>query len=112
MGDNANNIINVAGDYVQQKTVENEIGNVEQGGIGIQINHHHHHGESPVRIPREKNYNEVRAYVEERMQRDKAFNEYWNKHTRKECADYLSRIFGWEVDDHSLVVNWNRNNRK
>lgn len=30
-------IINVAGDYVQTKHVDYEIGNVEQGGIGIQI---------------------------------------------------------------------------
>lgn len=34
---NAQTIINVAGDYVQYKHVDYEIGNVEQGGIGIQI---------------------------------------------------------------------------
>ena len=33
----AKTIINVAGDYVQSKHVEYEIGNVEAGGIGIQI---------------------------------------------------------------------------
>lgn len=33
----AQTIINVAGDYVQSKHVDYEIGNVEQGGIGIQI---------------------------------------------------------------------------
>lgn len=37
MEDNAKIIINVAGDYVQSKYVEYEIGNVEPTGIGIQI---------------------------------------------------------------------------
>ena len=37
MEDNAKTIIYVTGDYVQSKYVEYEIGNVEQGGIGIQI---------------------------------------------------------------------------
>lgn len=31
--------ITVQGDFVMEKQVENEIGNVEAGGIGIQINH-------------------------------------------------------------------------
>lgn len=31
--------ITVQGDFVMEKHVENEIGNVEAGGIGIQINH-------------------------------------------------------------------------
>ena len=31
--------ITVQGDLVMEKHVENEIGNVEAGGIGIQINH-------------------------------------------------------------------------
>ena len=31
--------ITVQGDFVMEKHVENEIGNVETGGIGIQINH-------------------------------------------------------------------------
>jgi len=35
--DNAKIVINVAGDYVQNKHVDYEIGNVENGGIGIQI---------------------------------------------------------------------------
>ncbi|MCI7576037.1 MAG: hypothetical protein ACI3Z5_06680 [Paludibacteraceae bacterium] len=109
MDDNAKTIINVAGDYVQQKTVENEIGNVEQGGVGIQINHYHH-GESPVRIPQEKNYNEVRKYVEERMRQDKLFKGYWNSHTWKEKADFLSDIFGWEVDHDCIRINCSRNN--
>ena len=37
MEENAKTIIYVAGDYVQSKHVEYEIGNVEQSGIGIQI---------------------------------------------------------------------------
>ena len=37
MEENAKTIINVNGDYVVTKHVENEIGNVENGGIGIQI---------------------------------------------------------------------------
>lgn len=37
MEDNANTIINVAGDYVQSKHVDYEINNVEAGGIGIQF---------------------------------------------------------------------------
>lgn len=31
--------VTVQGDFVMEKHVENEIGNVEAGGIGIQINH-------------------------------------------------------------------------
>ena len=37
MDDNAKTIINVAGDNVQTKHVDYEIGNVEAGGIGVQI---------------------------------------------------------------------------
>lgn len=37
MEDNAKTIITVAGDYVQSKHVDYEIGKVETGGIGIQI---------------------------------------------------------------------------
>lgn len=37
MEDNAKTIINVAGDYVQAKHVQYEIGNIEAGGIGFQI---------------------------------------------------------------------------
>lgn len=37
MEDKLRPIINVAGDYVEKKEVQYEIGNVEAGGIGIQI---------------------------------------------------------------------------
>lgn len=37
MEDKLRAIINVAGDYVEKKEVQYEIGNVEAGGIGIQI---------------------------------------------------------------------------
>ena len=37
MEDKLRPIINVAGDYVEKKEVQYEIGNVENGGIGIQI---------------------------------------------------------------------------
>ncbi len=37
MEDNAKTLITVAGDYVQSKHVDYEIGKVETGGIGIQI---------------------------------------------------------------------------
>lgn len=40
--------IYVHGDYVQNKTVEHEIGNVAQGGIGIQIITNHHYNEKAV----------------------------------------------------------------
>ena len=36
MEDNAKNIINVAGDYVQSKHVDYEINNIEAGAIGAQ----------------------------------------------------------------------------
>lgn len=109
MDDNQRPIINVAGDYVQNKTVEHEIGNVEAGGIGIQINQHQHFG-STQSIPKEKDYNDARVYVEERLQKDKLFKEFWNNHTWKEKADFLSDIFGWEVDHDSLRKNWMRSN--
>lgn len=37
MEDKLRPIINIAGDYVEKKEVQYEIGNVEAGGIGIQI---------------------------------------------------------------------------
>ena len=37
MEDKLRPIINVAGDYVEKKEVQYEIGNVEAGGIGVQI---------------------------------------------------------------------------
>ena len=37
MEDKLRPIINVAGDYVEKKEVQYEIGNVEAGGIGAQI---------------------------------------------------------------------------
>lgn len=110
MDENVNTIINVAGDYVQNKTVEHEIGNVEAGGIGIQINHHPHFGSTP-NIPKENDYNGAREYVQERMQNDRIFKDFWNKTQWKGRADYLSDIFGWEVNEHHLNVNWNRNNK-
>lgn len=60
--------------------------------------------------PQKGNYNAVRIYVEERIAQDIIFKEYWNLHKWQEKADYLSSIFGWQIDEHSLMVNWNRNN--
>lgn len=58
--------------------------------------------------PRENNYNDVREYIEKRKKCDQHFKYYCETHNRKELCEYLSKEFGWIVDDHSLGANINR----
>ena len=59
-------------------------------------------------IPKENDYNEVRLYIQERKKYDPEFCAYWQNHTLKQNCLYLSKIFGWVVDEHSLGANLNR----
>ena len=59
-------------------------------------------------IPRENKYNEVREYIEERRKYDADFKYFCDTHNRKELSDYLSKEFGWIVDDNSLGKSINR----
>ena len=93
----------ILGDNVQHK-----IEKVEAGGIGIQINHNHNYGDGAIPIPKEKDYNAVREYVELRLQKDEDFKQHWNPLKWSERAEYLTKIFGWLVDTHSLNTNFNR----
>ena len=93
----------VLGDNVQHK-----IEKVEAGGIGVQINHNHNYGEGAIPVPKENDYNAVREYVQLRLQKDEDFKHHWNPLKWSERAEYLTKIFGWLVDTHSLNTNFNR----
>ena len=60
-------------------------------------------------IPRESDYNGVRLYIEERKRYDEQFNDYCLRHNRKELCSFLTKEFGWFVDDKSLGRNIQRN---
>lgn len=60
-------------------------------------------------IPREGDYNGVRLYIEERKKYDESFKDYCLHHNRKELCSFLTKEFGWFVDDKSLGRNIQRN---
>ena len=60
-------------------------------------------------IPRKGKYTEVRRYIEERCKFDEEFRDYVAHHSRVELCMRLTDEFGWDVDDHHLGVNMNRN---
>lgn len=60
-------------------------------------------------IPRKGDYNGVRLYIEERKQYDVKFKDYCLHHNRKDLCLFLTKEFGWFVDDKSLGRNIQRN---
>ena len=60
-------------------------------------------------VPREGDYNGVRLYIEERKKYDEQFNDYCLRHNRKELCSFLTKEFGWFVDDKSPGKNISRN---
>ena len=60
-------------------------------------------------IPREGDYNGVRMYIEERKKYDEQFKDFCLHHNRKELCSFLTKEFGWFVDDKSLGRNIQRN---
>jgi len=60
-------------------------------------------------IPRKGKYTEVRRYIEERCKFDDEFKTFVETHSRVELCMRLTDEFGWDVDDHHLGVNMNRN---
>ena len=60
-------------------------------------------------IPREGDYNGVRLYIEERKKYDEQFKDFCLHHNRKELCTFLTKEFGWFVDDKSLGKNISRN---
>ena len=94
-------IIHVAGDYVQHKEVQYEIGNVENGGIGIQIVHGKE-DEGNSLYPRKGDYAGVLAWLE--RQKEKEHIDYYaaSGYNRSKMCRKLSEIFGWEVSENSL----------
>jgi len=95
-------IINVAGDYVQHKEVQYEIGNVENGGIGIQINHGAGEPSSESLYPKKGDYAGVLAWLA--RQKEKEHIDYYlaSGQNRSKMCRKLSDIFGWEVSENSL----------
>ena len=59
-------------------------------------------------IPKEGDYNAVREYIVKRKKYDEDFRIYWDGHNLKQNCVYLTKEFGWIVDDHSLGTNLNR----
>ena len=94
-------IIYVTGDNVQHKEVQYEIGNVENGGIGIQIIHGKEE-ESTSIYPRKNDYAGVLAWLE--RQKEKEHIDYYQAsgQNRSKMCRKLSEIFGWEVSENSL----------
>lgn len=60
-------------------------------------------------IPRKGKYSEVRNYIKERCKFDPEFKYFVESHSRVELCMRLTDEFGWDVDDHHLGVNMNRN---
>ena len=60
-------------------------------------------------IPREGDYNGVRLYIEERKKYDQDFKTFCQNHNRKDLCSFLTKQFGWFVDDNSLCQNIRRN---
>lgn len=60
-------------------------------------------------IPQKGKYNQVREYIKDRKKGDPEFKEYCQNHSLREICAYLTDEFGWDVDEHSLGANLNRN---
>ena len=106
MEERGQTIINVAGDYVQHKEVQYEIGNIETGGIGFQIINSKEEGAQSL-YPRSRDYKAVVEWLEKKKQRGEDFYAGSN-YNRSEMCRKLSKIFGWEVDENSLQKAQNR----
>lgn len=91
------------GDHIQH---QHNIGTVEAGGVGVQINEA---AQCALTRPKENDYNAVREYIEQRKQQDEVFKAFCKDHTRKQVCEFLSAEFGWQVDAHHLGVNMGRN---
>ena len=105
-------IINVAGDYVQHKEVTYEIGNVENGGIGFQINHGAGEPSSESLYPKKGDYAGVLAWLA--RQKEKEHIDYYlaSGQNRSKMCRKLSEIFGWEVDESGIRKAEERQNRE
>ncbi len=60
-------------------------------------------------IPQKGKYNQVREYMKARKKGDPEFRKYCQNHSLREICAYLTDEFGWDVDEHSLGANLNRN---
>lgn len=60
-------------------------------------------------IPRKGKYTEVRRYIDERKKGDPQFKDFCRNHSLRDLCAFLTEQFGWDVDEHSLGANLNRN---
>lgn len=60
-------------------------------------------------VPEKGKYGQVRRYIKERCRFDDEFRQYVSSHSRVALCIRLTDEFGWDVDEHSLGVNMNRN---
>lgn len=114
-------VINVAGNYIAEMTINNDIHDNPNSIIYTTTP-----ADEPKKeqakpesfskkeqayiptIPREGDYNAVREYIALRKKYDDDFRVYWEGHTLKQKCSYLTKEFGWLVDEHSLGANLNR----
>lgn len=93
----------IQGDYIQ-----NQQNITVQSGATF----HNHLGSTdickPLAIPRERDYNGVRYYIEQRCKTDADFKERLQHIPKTQLAKELTEIFGWKVDDFSLRANLNK----
>ena len=99
--------IQVAGDYVQHKEVHYEIGNVEAGGIGFQINHGASDTEESI-YPKKGDYAGVLAWLARQKEKEGIDYLVAANYNRSEMCRKLSKIFGWEVSQNSLLTHEKR----
>lgn len=85
--------VHVEGDFVQTKNVYNTV----QARADVTES-----------IPRPRDYNAVREYVEAWKVRDQQFKEFCLKSTWPQLAEKLTNEFGWLVDPNSLARNARR----
>lgn len=65
--------------------------------------------EEILEVPEKGKYGQVRRYIKERCRFDDEFRQYVSSHSRVALCIRLTDEFGWDVDEHSLGVNMNRN---
>lgn len=101
--------ITVNGDLVLEKHVENEIGNVEAGGIGIQINHYEESRRPSLTVSDKDIKSAIEALMEakddkgERLFRNK--KQWWAVYrVLKEFCNYPADMKGFEAKMKELEV--------
>lgn len=96
-------------DYIENQTVAfDKDMNMQIRDIGSVAQEQTRPDIQDLDIPHEGKYNEVREYIVRRKNTDPDFRYFADTHNLKELCLYLSKQFGWLVNDHALGTNINR----